>query len=106
MGERKGLVKGFSTFIQEYGVAPLAIGVVVGTAVNDLVKSLVDGLVTPLISLLDPQQGAQNLTFTVHGAAFKIGEVVSSLLSFLTVMLIVYLVVKFILRQEDLLKKQ
>ena len=102
----KGLVRGFGTFIQEYGVAPLAIGVVVGTAINDLVKSLVDGLITPLISLLAPRQGIQGFQLTVHGATFKIGTVVSSLLSFLVVMWIVYVVVKVILRRDELLPKK
>ena len=101
----KELVRGFRSFMQDYGVIPLAIGVVVGTAVNDVVKTLVDGLFTPLISLLAPRQGFQNFQLTVHGSTFKIGAVINSLLSFLVIMLIVYIVVKVVLRRDELLKK-
>ena len=103
---KEGLVKGFGAFIQQYGVLPLAIGVVVGTAVNDLVKSLVDGVVTPLISLLAPRQGIQGFQVTIHGSVFKVGQVVGSLITFLVVMWIVYVGVKYILRRDELLEKK
>ncbi|MBU6389147.1 MscL family protein [Patescibacteria group bacterium] len=104
--EPRKLVGGFRDFIQQYGVLPLAIGVVIGTAVNDLVKTLVDGLVTPFIALIAPEGKMQNFQVVFHGSIFKIGAVVNSLLSFLIVALLVYLTVKLIIRDEELLKKE
>lgn len=101
----KGLVMGFGHFIREYGVLPLAIGVVIANAVNDLTKATVEGLIAPFISLISPTR-LQDIQFHVHGAVFKIGLVLNSLLNFLTVALIVYVVAKVILRNEELLRKK
>jgi len=103
---RTPLVKGFGSFIEDYGVLPLAIGVVVGTAVNDFVKTLVDGFFTPLISLLTPGRSLQGFQITLHGAVFKVGAIVNGLLSFLVILLIVYLAVKFVIRRDTLLQKK
>ena len=101
-----GLVRGFQSFISQYGVIPLAIGVVIANAVNDFVKSLVDGLVTPLVSLISPNNKLQNLQFMFHGADFKPGEILSAFLSFLIIALLVYITAKVVLRNEDLLAKK
>jgi large conductance mechanosensitive channel len=102
----RGLMHGFSEFVKQYGVAPLAIGVVIGTAVNDLVKTIVDGLITPFISLISPTKSLQDLTFTIGASVFKIGAVLNSLLSFMVVVLVVYMFVKLVLRNDELLEKK
>lgn len=104
--EVKEAARGFREFIVNYGVGPLAIGVVIGTAVNDLVKSLVDGLFSPLIALLSPDGQLQTFKITFHGAVFKLGMILNSLLSFIIIALMVYFFAKVILRNEDLLKKK
>ncbi|MEI6478292.1 MAG: MscL family protein [bacterium] len=100
-----GVVAGFTKFIHEYGILPLAVGVVIGTAVNDLVKNLVDGLVSPFIALLTPGGTLQNFQLTVHGSVFKIGLVLNAVVSFLIIAFIVYAFAKIILRNEEILKK-
>ena len=101
----KGLVQGFQYFIRDWGVVPLAVGVVIANALNDLIKALVEGLISPFITLITPGSRLQDLKVTVHGAVFKIGLVFNALLSFLIIALLVYIVAKLILRNEDLLKK-
>lgn len=105
-GETRALVGGFFEFISQYGVVPLAIGVVIGTAVNDLVRTIVDGLLTPLISLVTPTANLQKFQVTVNGTVFKFGAVLNSTLSFLLVCLVIYVVVKLLLRREEYLKKK
>lgn len=95
----------FLAFLRQYSVIGLAIGVVIGTAVNELVQSLVKGVMTPLIGLLVPQQKFQALTFSVRAVEFRVGDVVSSLLHFVIVALLIYVVVKKLLRRDELLKK-
>ena len=98
--------KGFSQFLKQYGVLPLAIGVVMGTAINDFVKAIVAGLITPLISLVSPGGKLQKLTLTFHDTVFSIGMVLDAFLTFLAIALVVYLIAKIILRDEDLLGKK
>lgn len=105
-GKSKSLVGGFRSFISNYGVLPLAIGVVIGNAVNDLVKTLVDGLITPLIALISPQTKLQNFQFVFHDSVFKIGAILNAVLSFVVISAIVYLMVKLVLRNEELLQKK
>ena len=106
-GQRaREVVHGFKDFIHQYGVAPLAIGVVIGTAVNDLVKSVVDGLITPLISLFSPETALQNLQFQIGSSVFKMGQVLNSVLSFAIIALLVYMIAKIILRNDSLLEKK
>ncbi len=102
----RGVINGFFEFVHHYGVFPLAIGVVVGTAVNDLVKFIVDGLVSPFIALVTP--GATLATYQIefNGSVFKIGAVVDAFLNFFFVALVVYLVVKLLLRQDIVKKAQ
>jgi len=102
----KDTLSGFRKFIHNYGVLPLAIGVVIGNAVNDLVKTLVDGLVTPLISLISPQGELQNFQVTFHGAVFKFGMVLNACLSFIAIAAIVYFVLVVLLRQQEILDKK
>ena len=100
------VVRGFKDFLSNYGVIPLAIGVVMGSAVNDFVKTLVDGILTPMIALVTPDGRLQSWQFTVHGAVFKFGAVLNSALSFVSICVVVYVVAKFFLRNEELLAKK
>lgn len=101
-----GAVRGFRHFISDYGIMPLAVGVVIGSAVNDLVKAIVADLITPFISLVSPDGKLQNFEFTIDGAVFKVGHALNSLVSFLVIAWVVYITAKVILRNDDLLKKK
>jgi len=103
---RAPFINGFFDFISQYGVIPLAIGVVLGNAVNDLVKTIVDGITTPLISLLVPSGKLQNLVIHFRSADFMIGAVISALLSFLSIAIVVYVVVKLVIRNDAYLEKK
>ncbi len=96
----------FRQFLKQYSVIGLAIGVVMGTAVNTLVQAFVQGIVTPFIGLLIPNEKFQNLIVHVRGVDFKFGDVISATLHFVIIALLIYLVVKKLLHQEELLKKQ
>jgi len=94
---------GFFGFIRKYNAIPLAIGVVLGTAVNDVVKALVDGIIMPLVSLINPSNALQTLSYQVGEATFKVGDVVSAVISFLAIALTVYFLAKVVLRNAALL---
>lgn len=96
----------FLQFMRQYSVIGLAIGVVMGTAVNAVVQAFVQGLITPLIGLLIPAEGVEKLVWSVHGSEFRFGDVISATIQFIIIAFIVYFTVKFLLRQEELLKKK
>lgn len=91
---------GFMDFIREQGVVGLAVGLTLGTAVTVFVKSIVDNVVNPLVGLILPGSSSLNNKFIcldrVDGVCtnkLSWGVVLSSLISFLTIAVIIYLVV-------------
>lgn len=85
----------FVDFIREKGVLGLAIGIIMGGAVSKLVTSIVDNLINPLVGALTGAAGNLNdLAYTVPFThiIFKWGAFVSSLIDFLSIVLVVYLV--------------
>lgn len=104
--EKKSFWRNFRQFLNQYSVIGLAIGVVMGTAVNALIQSFVQGIVTPLIGLVVPNEKFQKLIVHVRGVDFKFGDVISALIQFIIVALLIYFVVKVLLRQEALLQKK
>jgi large conductance mechanosensitive channel len=96
----KNVMGGFMDFVHQYNVLPLAVGVVIGVAVNDLVKVIVDGLVSPLVALVSPDGALAGLSFTVGESVFMYGSVIDAFIRFLSVALVVYVVVRLVLKQD------
>lgn len=91
-------------FMKEYSVIGMAIGVIVAQISKDLVDSIVKGVFTPFINLIVPGDKINNLTFAINGAKFDVGIIVNALLTFTIVLVVLYIIVKKILKREDLLK--
>lgn len=102
----KGFASDLFKFLNEYSVIGLAIGVIIAQVSKDVVDSLVKGIFTPLISLIVPGKSFQTMALYIKGIRFDIGSIVSSTLTFFIVLLILYIVIKKILKNEDLLKKK
>lgn len=90
----------FFSFLKNYNVIQLAVGVVVGNAVKDLVSSIADNLIMPLIGIFTPSGTWEKITLNLAGTSFRIGLFLSSLIDFLIVALVVFIVLKKILRIE------
>ena len=93
-------------FLKEYSVIGLAIGVIMAQISKDLVDALVKGLFMPLVSLFVPSDKFQNLVFMVGKVKFDVGMILNALLTFAIVMILLYIIVKKILKRDDLIKKQ
>lgn len=93
-----GFFKEFKAFAIKGNVMDLAIGVIIGAAFNNIVKSLVDDIITPLI--LTPALKAANLEnlsqLTIEGTGIKYGNFISTLISFIIVAFVLFLVVRAI----------
>jgi large conductance mechanosensitive channel len=103
--------QGFIDFIREQGVVGIGVGFIIGSSANTLVHSVVTNLLNPVIGLLT---GGINLTEKVvclksaKGVCkdpFNYGTVISDLMTFLIILLVVYMVIKS-LRLDKLDKKK
>ncbi|MFO0703934.1 MAG: MscL family protein [Patescibacteria group bacterium] len=83
-------VKEFAEFINKQNVVGLAVGVTLGGATTSLVKSLVDNIINPIIGLFT--KGGQPFSSFVIGPV-KVGAFINSLIDFLIIVTIVYLVI-------------
>lgn len=102
------MIKEFKQFIMRGSVLDLAVGVVIGSAFTAIVTKVVDGLITPLVSLVfvlttgkqsaDDALGA--LVFSVKGVPFKIGDVISAIITFLITAFVLFLIVKAVNKMQ------
>jgi large conductance mechanosensitive channel len=100
------IVKEFREFIARGNVIDLAVGVIIGAAFNSIVKSLVDQIIMPPIGLLmggldfsklewvlKPEDPA---TAAVEKVAVQYGAFINTVIQFLIVAVVVFLLVKLV----------
>ena len=83
----------FKNFIAQGNVIDLAVGVIIGAAFKDIVTSLTDNLISPLLGLF----GGANFdaySFKILDAEFKYGAFITSVINFIIMAFIIFLLVK------------
>lgn len=88
------MINEFSTFLREKGVVGLAVGIITGAAVTKMVSSIVDNLVSPLVGAVTGAAGnLSELAYTLPltTVTFKYGAVIASMIDFIAVLLVIYL---------------
>ncbi|WEV43297.1 large-conductance mechanosensitive channel protein MscL [Lactobacillus sp. ESL0684] len=88
------MLKEFKEFIKRGNVMDLAVGVIIGGAFTDIVNSLVKNLINPLLGLFVGKIDLSNLTLKIGAATFKYGEFINTIINFLIIAFIVFLLVK------------
>lgn len=88
------MIKEFKAFIARGNVLDLAVGVIIGAAFTAIVKSLVDNLINPLLGVFIGGIDFSDMVFTIGKANFRYGSFINSVINFLIVAFIVFLIVK------------
>ncbi len=101
----KALLKEFHAFLMEYKVIGLAVAVIIGLAANNLVKSIVDNIVMPIITPFIPGGAWQTATLALGPVVLGWGAFLSSLINFLIIAWVVFLIAKLVLKEEKVSKK-
>jgi|694.fasta_scaffold15553_10 large conductance mechanosensitive channel len=83
----------FVLFIKNFGVISLAIGVIIGQTTNSLVTSIVNNLINPILGKFAGVKDLNTLVFF----DIKIGAFLSDLINFLIILLILYLLIRFLI---------
>jgi large conductance mechanosensitive channel len=86
------VLKEFREFISRGNAVDLAVAVVIGVAFNDVIQAIVRGLITPLVALFGNRDYSE-LTFTIRDSTFRYGDVLTALISFLTIAAVVFFLV-------------
>lgn len=106
------MIKDFMGFLKETNALALAVGVIIGGATNKVVSSLVDDLIMPPIGLL--MQGGDwseaqivlgtfndPTTHKVTVAAIKYGHLINTLLDFVIIAFVVFLISKLFMPKKE-----
>ncbi|MBN2754266.1 MAG: MscL family protein [Candidatus Goldbacteria bacterium] len=99
------LINEFKDFLKEYKVIGLAVGFIMGGAATELVKSLVDNLIMPLVGALIPGGEWEKATIMIWKFNIGWGALLSSTINFLIIAWVVFLVAKFMFKEEKVTKK-
>lgn len=104
--KQRSLFSGLFSFLKEYSVLGLAIGLIIGQASKELVDSIVNGLFMPFVQLIISKDKFDSLNIVFKGVTFDFGKVIGTLLTFLIIMFLLYFIVKKIIKREEFLKKK
>ena len=100
-----GFVDEFMLFLNKHKVIGLAVAFIVGAAASKLVTALVADIFMPVISLLLPGGDWKEFKIPIGGTAdapknLLIGDFVGALIDFLVIAFVIFIVVKFVVKDE------
>jgi large conductance mechanosensitive channel len=86
----KGLWNEFMDFLSKYKVMGLAVAFIMGIYLGELVKAFVEDLIMPIVTLAMP--GVE--WDTIVAGPFRVGHFIGTLITFLIVAFVIFLIVK------------
>lgn len=94
----KKFLEEFKAFALKGNVMDLAIGVIIGAAFQNIVTALTENFINPLIALCTGGAGEDGVTiggqFVINGVAFNYGAFISSIINFLIMAFILFMLIK------------
>jgi large conductance mechanosensitive channel len=88
------MLKEFKDFVMRGNVLDLAVAVIIGGAFGKIVTSLVNDILMPLIGLVMGGVNFSGLALTVGDAVVTWGNFVQTIVDFLIIALVIFLIVK------------
>lgn len=83
----------------------LAVAFIIGVASTALIKSLVDNIIMPIITPFIPGGQWQTATLTLGKIVLSWGAFAAALINFIIIALVVFMIAKFVLKEEKVTKK-
>ncbi|QQR93055.1 MAG: MscL family protein [Candidatus Iainarchaeum archaeon] len=95
----------FLDFLKKYQVIGLAVAFIIGAASTKLVTALVNDVVMPIVAVLVPGGEWRTSVLQVGPVKFLIGDFVGALIDFIIIALVVFLIVKFMMKEDATQKR-
>lgn len=102
---RVGVLDEFKLFLDEYKITGLAIAFIIGSAASTFVKSLVDNIIMPLVTPFIPGGGWETAKAIIGPFVIGWGPFLAAAINFLIIAVVVFLISKWLLREEKVTKK-
>ncbi|NYZ75055.1 large conductance mechanosensitive channel protein MscL [Candidatus Micrarchaeota archaeon] len=95
-----GFVTEFREFLDKYKVLGLAIAFVIGAASTKLVTALVNDVVMPVVAVVIPGGDWRSAVFQAGPVKLLLGDFVGALIDFMIIALVVFLMVKMMIKED------
>ncbi len=95
-----GHVEEFVSFLNKHKVIGLAVAFIIGTAAAKLVTAIVNDLLMPIIAVLTPGGDWRTMVLDVGPVKLLVGDFAGSLIDFLIVAVVVYLMVRLVAKDD------
>ncbi len=88
------MLQEFKDFINKGGIFETAVGLIMALAFVPVINSIIDGILMPIIAAIVGEPNFDGITIGVGDAEILIGSVITTVVSFLSVAAVVFLMVK------------
>ena len=96
----KGFIDEFMEFLMKYQVIGLAVAFIIGAAATKMVTATVNDIIMPIIAVLVPGGDWRSTVIEAGPIKFLVGDFVGALIDFVIIALVVFLIVKFLMRGD------
>jgi len=96
----KGFIDEFMTFLKNYQVIGLAVAFIIGAAATKMVTAMVTDIIMPIIAVIIPGGDWRTAVVNVGPIKFLLGDFVGAIIDFAIIALVVFLIVKFIMKGD------
>jgi large conductance mechanosensitive channel len=96
----KGFIDEFMEFLMKYQVIGLAVAFIIGAAATKMVTATVTDIIMPIIAVLIPGGDWRSTVVDAGPIKFLVGDFVGALIDFVIIALVVFLIVKFLMRGD------
>lgn len=97
----------FKKFIARGNVIDMAVGIIIGSAFTKIVTSLVNDVITPVLSIVTGKVNLTDLKLVISDEiSLMYGNFIQSVIDFLIIAFVVFVMVKAINKFHDKLKKK
>lgn len=102
----KSFIEEFKAFAMKGNVIDLAVAVVIGAAFGKIVSSLVDNIIMPLVGVILGGVDFTGYAAQIGDASVTYGVFLQSVVDFVIVALVIFMVIKGINKAQDMGKKE
>lgn len=95
-----GFIEEFSTFLKNYQVIGLAVAVIIGAAASKMVTAMVNDIIMPIIAVVTPAGDWKTTILEIGPVKFMIGDFIGAIIDFAIVALVIFLIVKFVMKGD------
>lgn len=100
MATPSGFMEEFTEFLKKYQVIGLAVAFIIGVAATKLVTATVNDIIMPIIAVIVPGGDWRASVLDVGPVQFMVGDFIGNVIDFAIVALVIFLIVKFIMKGD------